>query len=148
MFKHYQLEYPGMARPEFDIGVVRTFKSALERQVGEAIRIARRAKEVTIMNSKGEFNRAELPRIIVETPQPTTSDTTSIKNDKVDVKSKNIDSRRWGVVSGRDVVKSGTGDTVGWVGNTRVVLEVLDRHQLYKGQGGDGGYGPHTEPRE
>ena len=42
------------------------FGSALERQVAEAVRIQRRGGEAAVLNSKAEFNRCSIPRLVVE----------------------------------------------------------------------------------
>ena len=41
-------------------------KSALERQVGEAVRIRRRGGAGHILSSKSEFNRCHIPRLVLE----------------------------------------------------------------------------------
>ena len=46
--------------------VVKHYKSALSRQVGEAVRIRRRGGAGMILNSKSEFNRCRIPRLIIE----------------------------------------------------------------------------------
>ena len=46
---------------------VTTFRcSALTRQVGEAVRIAKRGGEGQILNSKAKFDRCKIPRLVVE----------------------------------------------------------------------------------
>ena len=46
--------------------VVKYYKSALSRQIGEAVRIRRRGGAGNILNSKAEFDRCKIPRLIVE----------------------------------------------------------------------------------
>ena len=46
--------------------IVSTHKSALTRQIMEAIRIRKRGGAGAILNSKGEFNRAHIPRLVLE----------------------------------------------------------------------------------
>ena len=46
--------------------VVSTHRTALNRQVREAVRIRRRGGEGGILNSKAEFNRCFIPRLVVE----------------------------------------------------------------------------------
>ena len=46
--------------------VVRSFKTALSRQVGEAVRIRRRGGEGNILNSKAEYSRSRIPRLMVD----------------------------------------------------------------------------------
>ena len=52
-----------VAKPDFKFKVVKTFKSALDRQVTEAVRIEMRG---SILNRKGEFNRCSLTRLGVD----------------------------------------------------------------------------------
>ena len=47
-------------RPEFRFRVVRAFKTALDRQIAEAIRIEMRGQ---VLNRRGEFNRCSLTRL-------------------------------------------------------------------------------------
>ena len=46
--------------------VVRNFKTALSRQIGEAVRIRRRGGAGMILNSKSEYNRCKIPRLVLE----------------------------------------------------------------------------------
>ena len=64
MLKHLEVAHPGQETPLFEFRVKAAFKSALVRQVTEAVLI-RRAGEATL-NSKGVFNRCSLPRLVVE----------------------------------------------------------------------------------
>ena len=50
-------------KPEFKMKVVKYFKSALDRQVAEAIRIKMRGN---VLNRRGEFNRCSLTRLGVD----------------------------------------------------------------------------------
>ena len=50
-------------KPEFKFKVVKAFKSALDRQVAEAIRIEMRGN---VLNRRGEFNRCSLTRLGVD----------------------------------------------------------------------------------
>ena len=43
-----------------------THRTALSRQVREAVRIRRRGGAGHILNSKSEFNRCHIPRLVVE----------------------------------------------------------------------------------
>ena len=58
------MAHPGQTEPNFDFRVKGRFKSALVRQVTEAVMI-RRAGE-SVLNSKGVYNRCYLPRLVVE----------------------------------------------------------------------------------
>ena len=65
MAKHQALEHQNQ-EPDFILKVVSYHTSALSRQVKEAIRIRRRGGQGSILNSKAEFNRAYIPRLVVE----------------------------------------------------------------------------------
>ena len=68
MSKHVELAHSSdSTKPEFDVRIIKFCKTAIERQVFEAVQIASRANEqgVTILNSKSEFNRCSLPRIVM-----------------------------------------------------------------------------------
>ena len=45
---------------------VRFYRSALSRQVGEAVRIRRRGGAGNILNSKTEYDRCKIPRLVVQ----------------------------------------------------------------------------------
>ena len=65
MLKHQSLEHPGEL-PNFHFKMVSSHRSALSRQVREAVRIRRRGGMGSILNSKGEFSRCHIPRLVVE----------------------------------------------------------------------------------
>ena len=65
MLRHQRAEHGG-GDPDFIMRVVRHFKSALSRQVGEAVRIRRRGGAGKILNSKAEYNRCRIPRLVIE----------------------------------------------------------------------------------
>ena len=46
--------------------VVKYYRTALSRQVGEAIQIRARGGEGEILNSKGEFNRCSITRLVLD----------------------------------------------------------------------------------
>ena len=49
---------------EFGMRVRKSFRTALERQVGEAIVISRESRAgTTLLNSKGEYNRCTIHRL-------------------------------------------------------------------------------------
>ena len=54
------------AAPKFYMRVVKNFRSALSRQIYEAVRIRRRGGAGSILNSKAEYDRCRIPRLIVE----------------------------------------------------------------------------------
>ena len=53
-------------RPKFTVKVVASFKDALTRQIAESVRIDMRGGRV--LNSKTEYSRCHLPRLMVEKP--------------------------------------------------------------------------------
>ena len=63
--KHQMLSHPNQ-EPDFVMRVVSFPKSALERQLGEAVRIRRRGGEGAILNSRAEDNRSYIPRLRLE----------------------------------------------------------------------------------
>ena len=54
------------AAPNFKMRAVSFHRSALSRQIGEAVRIMRRGGEGMILNSKSEYDRCKIPRLQVE----------------------------------------------------------------------------------
>ena len=62
--KHETTDHAAEAPPEFKFNVIATYKSALTRQIAEAVMIRRRGDK--ILNSKGMYNRCRLPRLMVE----------------------------------------------------------------------------------
>ena len=68
-----ETEHPGVApaQKSFKFSVTGSYRSALDRQLSEAIKIARAtAKRVTILNSKLEFNRCMIPTLVTEDKKP------------------------------------------------------------------------------
>ena len=63
IYKHWILHHQGEGEPRFVMRVVQFHRSALSRQVGEAIRISRRG---VVLNSRGEFNRCKISRLSLE----------------------------------------------------------------------------------
>ena len=63
MWKHMETVHGGVSTPDFSFKVVKTFQSALMRQVAEAVRIEKVGK---VLNSKGMYNRCSLPRLTVQ----------------------------------------------------------------------------------
>ena len=54
------------AEPKFIMRVVQHCRTPLSRQIGEAVRIRRRGGAGCILNSKAEYDRCRIPRLIVE----------------------------------------------------------------------------------
>ena len=62
ILKHHLLHHGGRGEPAFHMRLVKTFRSALTRQVSEAVRIKKWGVDV-VLNSKSEFNRCILGRL-------------------------------------------------------------------------------------
>ena len=52
--------------PQFTMRIVKSYRSALSRQVGEAVRIRRRGGEGMILNSRAEYRRCVIPRLVLD----------------------------------------------------------------------------------
>ena len=68
--KHYILAHRDIPREKmkFGIRIRKQYKKAFERQIGEAISIEKETEKGTILlNSKSEFNRCSVPRLIMGT---------------------------------------------------------------------------------
>ena len=61
--KHMELHHGGKQNPNFVFKVVQYHRSALSRQVGEAVRIRRREGEGGVLNSKSEYSRCRITRL-------------------------------------------------------------------------------------
>ena len=69
MWKHTTLKHGNDEMPpEFSFKIVKSFNTALERQIYEAVhlRILAETPGLKIMNSKGEYNRCKIPRVVIE----------------------------------------------------------------------------------
>ena len=64
MWKHQVLEHPGQEKVNFKMKIIKQHRSALQRQVHEAVLIQLNSGG-EILNSKGEYNRCKLPRLAV-----------------------------------------------------------------------------------
>ena len=64
ILKHHVLAHGGRGEPQFHFRPVRFHRTALGRQLHEAVRIRRRGGEV-VLNSKGEYNRCEIARLVL-----------------------------------------------------------------------------------
>ena len=64
--KHQELCHGGAEEPDFVLRAVGYYRTALSRQVAEAVRIRRRGGTGAVLNSKAEFNRSHIPRLQVE----------------------------------------------------------------------------------
>ena len=65
ILRHQGATHPG-EQPEFVMRTVKYHRTALSRQIGEAVRIARRGGAGAILNSKAEFDRCHIPRLVLE----------------------------------------------------------------------------------
>ena len=63
ILKHWTLHHDSVGEPEFIMKVVGFHRTALSRQVGEAVRIMRRG---LVLNSKSEFSRCKITRLSLE----------------------------------------------------------------------------------
>ena len=64
--RHQEAEHGGDGAPKFIMRVVKFSKTALSRQIGEAVRIGRRGGAGRILNSKSEYNRCKIPGLVIE----------------------------------------------------------------------------------
>ena len=64
MVEHQGMVHEGNGDFKFRFRIVRAFKSSLDRQIAEAIRIHKRGGG--ILNRKGEFNRCSLTRLVLD----------------------------------------------------------------------------------
>ena len=65
MWKHWRLAHPDLEeQPKFRINIVGKFQDAMSRQLSESIRIELRGEKV--LNSKSEYSRSRIPRLVVE----------------------------------------------------------------------------------
>ena len=72
MQKHWTEEHQGEKRPEFSMKVLRSHVSSFVRQIHEAVCIEMNASKT--LNSKGEYNRCQLPRLGVKMGERDASD--------------------------------------------------------------------------
>ena len=66
ILKHQHVAHGGENDPRFIMRVVSQHRTALARQVSEAVRIGRRGGAGAVLNSKAEFNRCHIPRLRLE----------------------------------------------------------------------------------
>ena len=66
MHIHHLNEHKGAEKPEFIVRAAKFHRTALSRQLGEAVRIRRRGGAGSILNSKSEYDRCKIPRLILE----------------------------------------------------------------------------------
>ena len=66
ILKHMKTVHKGEDKPDFLMRAVTFHRSALTRQVGEAVRIGIRGGAEMILNSKSEFDRCKIPKLVIE----------------------------------------------------------------------------------
>jgi hypothetical protein len=67
IWKHWAEHHPNESMPRFSFKVIRTFQDCLTRQVAESVRIDRRGG--CVLNSKTEFSRCKITRLVVDTSE-------------------------------------------------------------------------------
>ena len=67
ILKHQEEAHSAEDEPKFTMRIVKGYRTALARQVGEAVRIRRRGGEGQILNSKAEYSRCVIPRLVLDT---------------------------------------------------------------------------------
>ena len=88
LLKHYLTYHKDlkMSDVKFGMKVRNTFRTAIERQVGEAVAIdIEQRKGLTLMNSKSEYNRCSIPRITTKSVKETVEE-----NDKETLEEKKM----------------------------------------------------------
>ena len=63
LWKHCVLEHDGQ-KQTFIMKALRSFKSCLQRQVNEVVRISSSKTEIIVLNSKNEFHQAPIIRVV------------------------------------------------------------------------------------
>ena len=63
ILKHHEIHHRGEGEPDFIMKVVGVHRTALSRQVGEAVRFVKRG---LVLNSRSEFNRCSISRLSLE----------------------------------------------------------------------------------
>ena len=68
--KHHIVHHEGEGEPEFRFKVLGHHKSALTRQISEAVQIM--GRENSALYSKGEYDRCKIHRLTIENPEDLT----------------------------------------------------------------------------
>ena len=84
MVRHQLISHGGADPPKFVMRVVSHHRSALERQISEAVRIRRRGGAGAVLNSKSEFNRCHIPRLRVEDEEETKRREEQLRKEQVE----------------------------------------------------------------
>ena len=91
MLKHALIDHEGMEFKDIEFGmrVTQSYRSAIERQIGEAVKIEREyRRRKKLLNSKGEFNRREIPRLTAGTENELLKELQKDEEEKRSVKMK------------------------------------------------------------
>ena len=70
MVKHMTVHHQSEDKPQFIMKPIKYFRTALSRQVAEAVRIRRRGGEDNVLNSKAEYNRCTVSRLTIQHCEP------------------------------------------------------------------------------
>ena len=102
MFIHQQNEHGGAEEPIFQVRAVQFYKSALTRQLGEAVRIRRRGGAGMILNSKSEYDRCKIPRLVLE--EDTSKEQEEIESRELQslLESLNEEEEEWGAAKAKE----------------------------------------------
>ena len=82
LLKHYLTCHKGISIDEMEVGmrIKSSFKSAIERQISEAVAISRAETDgIMLMNSKAEYNRCKLPRLNTQSIEDQMEELESVK---------------------------------------------------------------------
>ena len=85
ILKHMEMVHKGEEKPDFIMRAVAFHRSALTRQVGKAMRIGIRGGAGMILNSKYEYDRCRIPRLVLEEEEED-----KLEEQELEVKKKNI----------------------------------------------------------
>ena len=88
--KHYLKYHKNLPKEKLEIGIriKASFKSAIERQISEAVAIAREeSKPTELMNSKAEYNRCKLPRLTAKSFEEQEKEIEATKEEEKEMKS-------------------------------------------------------------
>ena len=69
ILKHHLIHHGGEGEPSFLMKPIRYFKTALSRQIAEALRIQERGEDI-VLNSKAEYNHSKIGRLMLGEEEP------------------------------------------------------------------------------
>ena len=70
ILKHHILHHGGEGEPKFHLRPTGFYRTALSRQISEAVQIKRRGGEESLLNSKAEYNRSSIARLTLPRAEP------------------------------------------------------------------------------